>query len=177
MMRPCPRVLALTVFLVAGGCRDLGLNPNTGPNHDTHTTYFPITTQSAHGNVDCNTCHGPFDTFKQFDCLGSGCHPQTDTDGNHAAVPGYAYGSLSCYTCHPTGISVDHTQFFPIGPGVRHNGIGCATCHIDATSRKVFSCTTAPCHSQSETNGHHNGVRGYVYSPTSCYDCHPSGKH
>lgn len=169
------RLVAVTALLGATGCKELTLDANTGPDRPGHADYFPISAQTAHGAVDCNTCHGAFDTFTQFDCLSAGCHPQAETDANHAGEPGYGYDSASCYGCHPTGIGVDHSKFFPIASG-RHSGIGCATCHVDPTSRKVFSCTTSPCHPQSETDGHHRDVRGYMYTPTSCYDCHPDGR-
>ena len=174
-MRTSLRVLGIAALVPLVGCKDLQLDPNTGPTRSTHTTYFPIQTQTAHGSVDCNTCHGAFETFKQFDCLSSGCHPQVETDANHAGEPGYAYNSPSCYSCHPTGVGVDHSMFFPIAQG-RHSGIACATCHVDPTNRKVFSCTTSPCHPASETDGHHVDVRSYTYTPTSCYQCHPNGR-
>ncbi len=175
MMGAFCRIVAVTTLLGAAGCKELSLDPNTGPNRDTHTSYFPISTQTAHGSVDCNTCHGAFDTFTQFDCLSSGCHPQADTDASHVGEAGYSYDSPSCYRCHPTG-AFDHSPFFPIAPGTRHSGIACATCHVDPTTRKVFSCTTSPCHPQSETDGHHTDVRSYMYTPTSCYDCHANGR-
>lgn len=68
-----------------------------------HETVFPLSTGEHHKNVDCNACHGQFETFTKFDCLG--CHTQSTTDGMHAddKVSGYTYASESCYRCHPNG--------------------------------------------------------------------------
>lgn len=174
MVRVAPLV-AIVALVGVAGCKSLtgGLSPNTGPTRDTHTRYFPITAQTAHGTVDCDTCHGAFASFTQFDCLSSGCHPQATTDAGHSNVPGYGYDSPGCYRCHPTGVGVDHSKIFAIGPGTRHN-LACATCHIDSTTRLVFSCTTSPCHPQSDTNPRHDpqNVPAYQYTPTSCFNCH-----
>lgn len=66
-----------------------------------HETVFPLKTGEHHRNVDCNSCHGAFDTFTRYDCLG--CHLAPDVDPKHEGVAGYVYESPACYACHPTG--------------------------------------------------------------------------
>jgi hypothetical protein len=136
-------------------------------NHN--TTGFPLT--GAHTTVACNLCHTT-SAPPPTDCYS--CHTSqwqsTRTLGgsvpNHIAA-GYP---TTCATCHTTtswlGATFSHTQF-----KIPHNGATCANCHIDSTNYATFSCT-ATCHSKSSTDPHHNGVSGYVYGPTTCYNCH-----
>lgn len=169
---------ALTAILFAvAGCPNTGPsgndNWNTAPNANTHDPYFPIA--SGDHAVDCNTCHGAFDTFRQYDCM-NGCHAESDTTPNHSGVDGYAYDSPSCYSCHPRGKgAIDHSMYFPIATGEVHHGIACSTCHTNPTDRKQFSCVGGDCHPQSTTDGNHAGIDGYKYDSQSCYACHPKG--
>jgi len=101
-------------------------SPMTRANHK-----FPITT-GPHA-ADCNTCHGGFSSFNQFTCFNCHGHEQPLTDSLHtsltmaagASMPdggvAYAYDSVSCLGCHPTGTKVpfDHA-------GISGN---CASCH------------------------------------------------
>lgn len=68
-----------------------------------HESVFPLKTGEHHKNIDCDSCHGAFDSFTKFDCLG--CHGRPAVDPPHAemAVTGYAYESVACYKCHPNG--------------------------------------------------------------------------
>ncbi len=61
---------------------------------------FTATTKALHGFpigpgphdvIDCNDCHGPFDTFRDFSCVG--CHPHSvDVMGpSHAGVSQYVH--------------------------------------------------------------------------------------
>jgi hypothetical protein len=148
----------------------------TAMTTETHDPYFPIGI-GAHAGTDCNVCHGGFDTFKEFDCL-NGCHARPDTEPNHAGVTGFAYESASCYSCHPRGTvdgAVNHDEFFPIGADSNHDGVACATCHIDPQDRRNFSCLGGTCHPQAQTDPNHAGVSGYAYASPSCYSCHPKG--
>ncbi|MGE5048631.1 MAG: hypothetical protein ACM3PC_08700, partial [Deltaproteobacteria bacterium] len=83
--------------------------------------------------VDCNSCHGAFDSFKQYTCLDCHGHDKALTDVLHASVPktpspasslAYAWDSASCLQCHATGAKVPYD----------HAGItvSCATCHDTA---------------------------------------------
>ncbi|HUJ29271.1 MAG TPA: hypothetical protein VLW85_24795 [Myxococcales bacterium] len=122
----------LAVAACARGPGSGQVSPNTMPTPQTHL-FFPIA--SGPHAVDCNTCHGAFDSFKQFDCLG--CHDAHDNkpvyDEVHGSLTaaaglflpdggvGYSYDSASCLRCHATGepVPFDHA-------GVKSS---CATCH------------------------------------------------
>jgi hypothetical protein len=102
--------------LVAVGCSLPPTAPhNTALTPDTHTPNFPINIDGGVHTLDCNVCHGDFDSFSQFTCTTSSCHSQLDTDASHGTplangstaqmiVPGYSYSSTSCYECHPQGV-------------------------------------------------------------------------
>src|SRR5947209_2743895 len=106
------RALWLALLVGAAACQG-GANreaqPNTATTPATHGG-FPIV--SGPHAVSCDSCHGKFTTFKQFDCLSCHGHEQPITDELHAslttvggALPdggaGYAYNSSSCLSCHP----------------------------------------------------------------------------
>jgi hypothetical protein len=144
---------------------------------DHSNTNFPLT--GAHINVACANCHlnGNY-TNTPTACYS--CHkPEYDdtTDPNHAA----AAFPTTCQTCHTTtrwtGATFAHNDF-PIYSGT-HNGkwSTCADCHVNPSNYTQFSCITCHQHSETNTSPKHNGVRGYVYNATSCYTCHPQGRH
>ncbi len=143
---------------------------------DHSTTGFPLT--GAHTSVQCAQCHtNGYTTPPPTDCYS--CH-STDynntTDPNHVQM-GYP---TNCAQCHNTtgwgNATFDHTQF-PIASG-NHAAppLTCNQCHTTSSNFAIFSCTTSGCHSQAETDPHHTDVSGYVYGPTSCYTCHPTGR-
>jgi len=47
---------------------------------------------------DCHTVPGDFSTFSCF-----ACHTRPDMDDKHREESGYAYDSVTCLSCHPTG--------------------------------------------------------------------------
>ncbi|HTQ58810.1 MAG TPA: hypothetical protein VMI32_01195 [Candidatus Solibacter sp.] len=136
----------------------------------------------AHVTTPCSSCHLNSNyalTSANTDCYG--CHSaawqSTTTLGggvpNHIAA-GYP---TTCDTCHTTtswlGATFDHT-YFPIP----HHASVCSDCHLVSTDYSTFSCVN--CHTQSahqkmQTDQTHNGVGGYVYGPTTCYNCHKNG--
>ncbi len=71
-------------------------------NHDSQ--YFPIYS-GAHQDKwsSCNTCHTNLADYTIFSCLTCHEHNQTEMNDKHNEVPGYAYDSNLCYSCHPTG--------------------------------------------------------------------------
>ncbi len=144
-------------------------------NHN--TTGFPLT--GAHTSVQCAQCHtNGYATPPPTQCVA--CH---QTDYNNTTNPPHASAGYptECTQCHTTTAwtpsTFNHTQF-PITAGTRHGvpPLLCSDCHTDITTFAIFSCTNSACHTQAETDKHHSGVSGYVYSPTSCYTCHPTGK-
>jgi hypothetical protein len=133
-------------------------------------------------STTCNQCHinNNF-TLTSANTACYGCHvaawQSTQTLGgtvpNHVAA-GYP---TTCDTCHNTtswlGATFNHT-YFPIP----HHGSVCSDCHLVSTNYATFSCInchTNPYHTQAQTDPQHQGVGGYVYGPTTCYNCHKNG--
>jgi len=145
--------------------------------------FFPIFSGSHAGrwSSDCAVCHTTPNNRATFTCMTGACHPATPTNGLHQGIPSYAYTSAQCLACHPTGLKGRFTQhdplFFPIFSG-KHAGRwsnDCAVCHTTPNNRIAFTCMTASCHTASQTNGNHSGVRNYTYTAAACYSCHPQG--
>ncbi len=181
-------------------CHLSNFNTTTNPNHQAigiptdcqtcHTTNpgwqpatFPIHNNyyeliGAHTSIDCASCHNGNYNSTPNQCYG--CHAQdynNTTNPNHQAA---GFGT-DCQTCHSQTAwqpaTFDHdAQFFPIYSG-RHNGTwtACSDCHTQANDFSVFSCITCHEHNQQDTDGHHNGVQGYIYESNACYACHPTG--
>ena len=115
------------LLLGLAACPQAGVEA-PGNSAFTAKTHTPFPVSSGPHAVSCNTCHGAFDTFKQFDCLGCHAHDRAPTDlvHNPSAVPAYGatgYQSDRCYSCHTTD---DGTR-----KAYSHAGIagGCAGCH------------------------------------------------
>ena len=108
---------ALLLALAACGQKAGSSNPYafTSPTPLTHRGFDIAAGPHA---VDCAACHGTFDSFKQFDCLG--CHAQPPTAAVHATTGGYAYDSASCLDLPR------RPELAPVRPQGRH---ACATCH------------------------------------------------
>jgi hypothetical protein len=147
---------------------------------DHSTTGWALT--GAHATTACALCHvnGNY-TLTSANTACYGCHTadwnSTQTLGgsvpNHVAA-GYP---TTCNTCHTTtawtGATFNHT-YFPIP----HHGSVCNDCHQVSTDYSSFTCInchTQTAHQQSQTNNEHNGVGGYSYGPTTCYNCHKNG--
>lgn len=103
-------------------------------------------------------------------------------DRRHAGIGGYQYDSASCYSCHPSGSGEGGAQahdasFFPIFSGT-HKGAwtDCNACHVDPSSKAVFSCVDCHEHSQASTDPKHVGIQGYGFDSAQCYSCHPTGE-
>ena len=141
----------------------------TTSTFDHSTTTFPLT--GAHTTTPCASCHinGNFTTVPT-DCYS--CHKADytgTTNPNHVAA-GFP---TTCLTCHTTvtwtGATFNHT-WFPMNHG---NAKQCSDCHTNPNDYTVFVCTS--CHTQSNTDNEHRGVKNYVYNSTNCYQCHPRG--
>ena len=154
-------------------------NPGWTPATFDHTN-FPLTL--GHDIQDCNACHttGNFSDASP-DCVS--CH-QTDynntTNPNHLAA-GFPTDCISCHTTNPgwTPSTFDHDgQYFPIYSG-KHQGEWntCSECHTVANNFTSFSCIDCHEHSnQAEVDNKHQGVSGYTYQSSACYECHPNGR-
>ncbi len=165
--RLVPLLLCCTVL----GCREGSGSGNavTALSFDNHPP-FPIA-EGTH-SVDCNTCHGSFDTFSEFTCL-EGCHDEAETTSNHDSVGGFVYDSIYCYDCHWDGLAgdnVDHTKIFPIDSASDHGGLFCRNCHRDSVRSNV-TCA-AECHPKAAMANTHTDVGGYGWSSPTCLRCH-----
>jgi len=134
-------------------------------NHN--NTVFPLT--GFHTTVACASCHVNNNyTTVPTDCYS--CHKSdylATTNPNHTA----ANFPTTCATCHSTtswlGATFNHT-YFPLNHGGANSV--CSTCHTNSSNYAVFTCTN--CHTQAQTDARHQGIRGYVYNSTNCYQCH-----
>ncbi len=70
--------------------------PNSFVPATTHDNTFHL----PHHSSRCNQCHTTVQVFTAFSCISGGCHPQSQTNGNHNGVSGYQYNSNACYNCH-----------------------------------------------------------------------------
>ena len=143
-----------------------------------HNNYYPLI--GAHASIasDCSQCHtgGNYSNTPNT-CFG--CHA---SEYNTANSPNHISAGFptDCVICHGqsnwTPSTWDHDDlYFPIFSG-EHEGEwdDCSDCHTNPNNYNVFTCFT--CHSQSSTNGDHNGVSGYQYNSNACYNCHPNGE-
>lgn len=164
----------------------------TAPTQTSHTRYFPLS-GTVHDAIDCNTCHGAFATFKEFDCVT--CHDTRPTppDAVHLGiVAGYQHTSAACFQCHPTGsgIMADHGRFFPIGAGTPHN-LACSQCHgsprSDLSKQQCNVChlqqnpALATAHAASSIGADYTastacGGASASTCPQACLRCHADGQ-
>jgi hypothetical protein len=144
----------------------------TDGKFDHSKTAFPLTGSHTVPPRQCTDCHvnNNYNSLPT-DCYG--CHKadyQGTTNPNHVAA-GFP---TTCATCHDTIKWADgkfnHT-WFPMNHG-NANGV-CSTCHTNPNDYSVFTCTN--CHTKSQTDQNHQGVKGYVYNSVNCYQCHKSG--
>ena len=144
----------------------------TDANFDHSKTGFPLTNSHMVPPRTCTDCHVNNNyTSLPTDCYG--CH-KTDylntNSPNHTA----AHFPTTCETCHDTIKWTDanfNHSYFPLNHG-NANGI-CSNCHTNPNDYSVFQCTD--CHTKSQTDPKHSGVKGYVYNSPNCYQCHKSG--
>jgi hypothetical protein len=144
-------------------CHDTTLWTNGKFDHNTST--FPLT--GAHTSVPCASCHVNNNyTTLPTDCYG--CHKanyDATTNPNHVSV-GFP---TTCATCHTTtswlGAVFNHTWF-----RIPHHSAQCSDCHSNSANYQVFVCTV--CHTKTATDPQHQGVKGYAWNSTNCYQCH-----
>jgi Cytochrome c3 len=157
-------------------CHDTTTWTDSTFNHN--TTTFPLTGSHTVPPRKCADCHVNNNyTTLPTTCIG--CH---QTDYNQTTNPGHAaqpqFFPTTCQNCHNTtswlNASFNHAQYtqFPTNHGNANNV--CSTCHTNSNDYSVFQCTN--CHSKNETDGNHQGVKGYVYNSINCYQCHQNGQ-
>ena len=157
---------------------------------DHSTTGWPLTgghiVPTANGGVQaCTDCHvGGNYTLTAANTACYGCHVAqwTSTQTLGGTVPNHVSAGFptTCDTagCHNTtswlGATFNHTSYFPIP----HHGSVCNDCHQVSTNFASFTCInchTKTAHQKSGTDNTHQGVNGYTYGPTTCYNCHKNG--
>lgn len=171
----CGGVIAAALVGACAPAKDAPWLTATSPEQ--HTDRFPITT-GEHAGMDCNRCHGDFDTFREFSCVTCHDHAQEVTDPQHEGIPGYVFERRSCYQCHPTGdkAAVDfHQDLFPIGPSSTHPEQVCADCHLDVTDATVVTCIDCHSHEETPMAETHQAVDDYRWETAACLSCHPTG--
>ncbi len=168
---PSHVTLALSSDCTACHTTNPGWTPATFP---IHSNYYVIT--GAHTSLTCDQCHNGNYNTASTSCYG--CH-QADY-GNTKNPPHQTAGyPTDCTQCHTqtawSPSTFKHIQF-PITSGNHASPpLLCSQCHTTISNFSMFSCTTSGCHPAASTDPHHRDVTGYVYSPTSCYTCHPTG--
>jgi hypothetical protein len=145
-----------------------------------HATYFALA--GAHATAACAQCHNPpyapsannFTTVPTGPC--SSCHlpdyNKATTPVNHIAA-GFP---TTCDTCHKFAdatwlLGVFNHTYFPL---TGNHNVACATCHSTPNNYVLYNCIG--CHAQASTTSGHSGVKGYVWTSTACYACHPNGR-
>jgi Cytochrome c3 len=137
-------------------------------NHN--NTPFPLT--GFHTKVPCAQCH----VNNNYTSVPTACYSCHQADYNATNNPNHLAAGFptTCATCHTTtswlGATFNHT-WFPTNHGGA-NGV-CSTCHTNPSNYLVFTCTN--CHQKTQTDSNHQGVSGYVYNSTNCYNCHRNG--
>ncbi len=139
---------------------------------DHSTTGFALT--GAHVTVQCASCHtSGYTTAPSTACYSCHATDYNNTNNPPHLAAGYPTDCTQCHTTTTfTTSTFNHTLYFPL---TNNHNVSCGTCHATISNFGIFSCT-ATCHSQSNTDPHHTGVKNYIYSPTSCYGCHPTGQ-
>ena len=147
----------------------------TSATFDHSKTVFPLT--GAHISTPCASCH----VGNNYKTVPTDCYSCHKTDFTGVQNPNHLTSGFptACAQCHATstwaGATFNHT-WFPIYSGTHARvWTSCADCHLDSSNYKTFSCTNCHTHTKAATDPRHNGVRGYTYAPTSCYQCHASG--
>lgn len=152
------------------------LNPGWTPaTFPVHSTYYVIT--GAHTSLTCDQCHNGNYNTAPASCYG--CHQNDYNTTNNPPHQSAGYPT-DCTQCHTqtawSPSTFTHTQF-PITSGNHASPpLLCSQCHTTISNFSIYSCTTSGCHPQASTDPHHTEVRNYVYSPTSCYTCHATGR-
>jgi len=85
--------------------------------------------------------------------------------------------ALGCDTSKPVPVGFspkDHVAYFPIESGV--HALDCTMCHTDPDTFSTFACTGCHSHEKNATVAAHFSItENFVYAPTACYSCHPTG--
>ena len=141
-------------------------------NFDHNKTGFPLTGSHTVPPRKCGDCH----VNNNYNNLPTDCYSCHKADYQNTNNPNHVAAGFptTCDTCHNTtswaNAKFDHT-WFPMNHG-NANG-QCNMCHSNPNDYSVFQCTN--CHTKTQTDRQHQGIRGYVYNSSNCYQCHKNG--
>jgi hypothetical protein len=169
---------------------DLGLSEECAECHSTLPGWEPATFEihnqyyaliGAHANIanDCSTCHNGNYIETPNTCVG--CHQadyEQTSDPPHQ-TSGFGTACLDCHTQNEwEPATFDHDgMYFPIYSGEHNREWNtCLECHTDPGNFVVFSCIDCHEHNQADMDDEHNGVGGYLYESSACFECHPTGE-
>lgn len=144
---------------------------------DHNISGFPLT--GAHATAACESCHASGYSGTPTACFS--CH-ESDYNGTNDPAHQAAGFPTDCEGCHNSAnwnqTTWDHDgQYFPVYSG-KHKGKWnvCADCHVNPSTFQAFECIVCHEHSQTKMDEKHQGVSGYAYQSSACYDCHPTGE-
>ncbi len=154
-------------------------NPNWKPaTFPIHSNYFQFVGAHIAIQNNCTSCH--INGYNNTPNVCYGCHQndyQTTTNPPHQI----SQFPTDCVPCHSQSTWVPSTfnhdgPYFPIYSG-KHKGkwTTCSQCHSNPSNYTIFSCIDCHEHNQTSMNNKHQGVSGYIYASSACYDCHPRG--
>lgn len=147
-----------------------GWKPAEFTQHDAQ--FFPIYS-GKHGNEwnSCTDCHLNPANYASFTCIDCHEHNQPDMDDEHNEIGGYAYNSIACLECHPTGDAEEgfnHSATnFPLTGA--HVDTDCKDCHPQfyiGTTMVCYDCHTEAYNASSNPNHIEAGIQN------ACEECH-----
>ena len=171
-----PNHTALNFSTNCKDCHTLtpGWKPAQYTSHDVAS--FPIYSGKHNGQWNsCADCHTNAANYSQFTCIDCHAHNKGDTDGNHNGVSGYAYNSVACYSCHPTGSkegSFDHSKSnFPLTGA--HITTDCASCHTNGYAGTSNICASCHTNKYNQTTNPNHVTIGISNDCATCHTTNP----
>jgi len=147
-----------------------GWKPAEFIQHDAQ--YFPVYSGKHGGEWNsCTDCHQNSGNYAVFTCIDCHEHNQADMNDEHEGIGGYAYNSIACLECHPTGDaegSFNHSATnFPLTGA--HVDTDCKECHpqvYQGTSTVCYDCHTPEYNQSTNPNHIEAGIQN------ACEECH-----
>ena len=152
---------------------DPGWKPAQFRDHDAK---FPIYSGKHNGQWNsCADCHTNPGNYTQYICIDCHEHNQATTDGKHNGVPGYAYNSIACYGCHPSGTgqgTFDHNAAgFPLSGG--HTSVACTKCHTSGFAGTSPVCASCHTNTYNQTANPNHSTIGITNECATCHTLNP----
>ncbi len=137
-----------------------------------HDLLFPIYSGEHRGEwSSCTDCHPNPANYSVFTCIDCHEHNKGEMDDEHQGIAGYAYSSVACLACHPTGSdegSINHSLTnFPLTGA--HIETDCKECHEAGYTGTPIECSS--CH-MPDFNQSINPNHMSLNLSTECSECH-----